>query len=576
MKRQWMNLWRNCLVGVVALPVLMANGVTFPKAGGDISSSVDWEGPVPGSADSVVFDKDGTYVAATGDVTFSNVTFSAKSATFDLSATPTRTISYVGKTEYKDFYFVNGGVTVFKGGHWKSTKKTGVASLGYKASNSGNTVILDGADLSDIHTFYVGYSKSTDGRLVLTNAASLVSTVFNISHGDGKNNRVEVHSGSTLTTGTLQSDVSGSSGEGLGYNSLLVKGKRASVSTEKLVVGAIRGHNTVAIEDGGLITVSDNSGVVIGSGTSCDNRLVVSNATLTLSNDNGSILIGKDAGSGRNSFCMVGSESKLDIKGTAVGNQGFPFKAGSNNSFELRQGAAFALSGVSLTFSPNAFSNAVRLTSGARLSCKHEYLSSAVAGGWGNAIEIGVGATNDITGRLIAYSHDNRVVLSNGVFRTTSANRAALALGETTSEGIAAGVSTTNNVLRFEGETPSVKLVTNGAGVSLKNGSRLEFALPPGGYQSSHVPIQATYCDLDESCSIVIDATMLDNVSHGRLNMTLCETTGTPSYPKTVMDRANASLPEGMVLSYAEDKAAGVWRLKLSAKGNGGLMLLLR
>ena len=259
-------------------------------------------------------------------------------------------------------------------------------------------------------------------------------------------------------------------------------------------IGRVNSDNVVRIRDGASFSVEGTSkSVIIGGGgrhllevlngatatvkgtkfSTCDNRILVSNATYTAS---WNFYLGTTSAVTGNVMTVTGPNAAFSWAGNVFG-------AGSGNVFELSDGAAWRIGGVNVTLMGGASNNVFRVTGGAVLENlanpagdKNFYIGSDNETNGGNTIEILDGANVRVE-RFFVRGVGNRVVVSNATLRASSTAGYGLWLGH--------GSNSSGNTLVVCGATPSVTL----NGCTLANGSTIRFEVPKDGYAADHVPV---------------------------------------------------------------------------------------
>lgn len=140
-------------------------------------------------------------------------------------------------------------------------------------------------------------------------------------------------------------------------------------------------------------------------------------------------------------------------------------------------------------------------------------------------------------------------------------------------------------VLNIKGHTPKIKTTNNR--ILVENESKVVFHLPADGYAAEAQPLMTTttsryfgFTVIDEGCAIeFVGAQEMLNHHRDVLKCRTSKYTLLESYeitiPDSVLEAANASLPDGMQLK-VETPSAGVAQLNLYVKPKFGLVMTIR
>ena len=479
----------TCLLGVFM--VALCHAADFPSAGGDIASNGadGWNGAKPGSGEEAKFTKAGTYTAS-GDVTFGSVNFASDGLVFDLRS-GNRTVTLNGATPIVGPSAANA-TNYLKGGSWNGT------GMKFQSIGDGYTLMLsDGAVITDAGTFSPGYSLK-DNTIILTGASEIHANEFKLHEWSKTGTKLDVGDGSKVySTGNFLVQGGGSTpfvGNHLvdvhGANSLLQVGG-------DFEIGRVNSDNVVRIRDGASFSVEGTSkSVIIGGGgrhllevlngatatvkgtkfSTCDNRILVSNATYTAS---WNFYLGTTSAVTGNVVTVTGPDAVFDWKGNVFGT-------GCGNVFELSDGATWRMGGNNATLMGSASNNLLRVTGGAVLENvanpagdNNFYIGNDNETKGGNTIEILDGANVRVE-RFFVRGVGNRVVVSNATLRAW-----AVSSNEKYGIWLGHGSNSSGNTLVVCGATPSVTL----NGCTLQNGSTIRFEVPKDGYAADHVPV---------------------------------------------------------------------------------------
>ena len=478
----------TCALGV--LMAALCHAADFPLAGGDIASNGadGWNGAKPGSGEEAKFTQAGTYTAS-GNVTFGSVNFASDGLVFDLRS-GNRVVTLDGATPVTGSTAANA-TTQLKGGAWSGTGMT------FKINEFGDgyTLMLsDGAVITDAGTFSPGYALK-DNTITLTGASEIHANEFKLHEWSMTGTKLDVGDGSKVySTGNFFVQGGGST-PFVGNHLVDVHGAGSLLQVGgDFEIGRVNSDNVVRIRDGASFSVEGTSkSVIIGGGgrhllevlngatatvkgtkfSTCDNRILVSNATYTAS---WNFYLGTTSAVTGNVMTVTGPNAAFNWAGNVFG-------AGSGNVFEISDGAAWRIGGVNVTLMGGASNNVLRVTGRAVLENvaspagdKNFYIGSDNETNGGNTIEILDGANVRVE-RFFVRGVGNRVVVSNATLRASSTEKYGILLGH--------GSNSSGNVLIVRGATPSITL----NGCTLQNGSTIRFEVPEDGYAVDHVPV---------------------------------------------------------------------------------------
>ena len=293
---------------------------------------------------------------------------------------------------------------------------------------------------------------------------------------------------------------------------------------------------------------------------------------------NGAFTVGNGSSASNNVVRFIGSATTLGYS-----NLYEPFfSSGCHNTVSFENGAAHTLvEGGDVYFSGKAHNNTLRISgSGAQVvKAKMKfYMSVSNANSYANSIIVEDGGKFEFYDMFVCRQ-DHCLVVSNGTLTTLRNDPASYSLhiGYIPTGSTA---TTTNNSLVIQGDSP--KVAFRYSGLSLANGSRLHFDVPASGMYAD-VPIQVVNLRLTDSCILSADVTdCLAAVQRGKSKtMVLAEMhTGTNgagqdvggnlTIPQTVLDTANATLPEKCRF-YVDGR-----KLMLKIAKPGGLTCVIR
>ena len=263
---------RLVVIGIVLIAGRSAFATVFPDADGshDFTSAAAWGGDsLP--ADAEFSGLTGTYNAATGDATFTNLKVAgASDVTFDLLTTPLRAIGATSLISLSG----SGAKVSFLGGAWTG----GSAKNGFSISLGSSDIVsvFSNATLSCAHLDFYGLRN----RLVFTgkDAAVTPTSTDTYSIFEGKDCEFLLTDGAVWShTGNhLYSTI----GSAASNNVLRIANDARLVSTKVLYIGYNEKeyNNRVEVRDGGLLDAPTIE--VASKGQS----LIVSNATVKSSN----------------------------------------------------------------------------------------------------------------------------------------------------------------------------------------------------------------------------------------------------------------------------------------------------
>lgn len=564
------------LIAGAALNASAAN-CTFQKAGGDLASNdtVDWkDGAVPGSSDTVIVDKAGTYTLS-GDVEFS--VFNVK----------------------------NGGETFNFTGRTLKTTKDGSEAL-ICAPSLGNPIVFNGGVITNTTSSgrFSATKQCSDGKVEITGGAKVHIAWLYVQNGTGTNNVLEVSGGGKVTvTDYLYSDANGTEGT-YGGQTLRVTGAGSSLKymgARDVSWGFKQGGNTLHVTDGADFTstassktfylgaqsnagVTNNAVIVersatatipkvvsrtagnrvfVGEGATLTaptllldsgaNEIVVSNATFSCST---AFSIGNSAASAGNVFRAIGPDVSLTLpplEGMCANGHG--------NTFSLEGGVVWN-KGVN-TFCTNTHHCVFRAMGAgtvfgdASTFKNFFYFGSSDSGApvtdacASNSLEVLDGAVFN-AGRIALMGFGNALVVSNATVRMAkSDDTVGLRVGYTK----AGAASSSGCMVRLCGANPKIDIDETG-GVTFANNSTLRFEIPREGYADGYVPLTTNSKFLmDTGSKLEIDCAEFAAKTGGKLHLIHADG-NIVSEAKTRLSACASTLPAGCTL-IVEDK--DVW-----------------
>ena len=581
---------KTMVVAVTAMvcAVVQSQAVDFSNTlgDGDIAKPGNWpEDALPSESDTVTLPKRITYKASE-DVTFGKLCYkpdSVGAGKFDLSqsdATVTLTgngtsdgapsaVFYIHQTYY------NNSTIWLMGGKWNLTGAYSIFTAGQR--NGCMIIVTDNANVTLNGYLMPGYSGTGyNNRIVVTNGASITTRRVTVGYVKGANNSVleiakdgtvnasdfvatetqDYMSGETIYVHGPQSKFVGAGGKNVnigyvGQKAKLILDDGASFTCGSLYVG---NANSGSVAHDNLLVASNSTiktfqALSIGH-AGYNNSAEIYNTPVTV---NGSFRIGKSADASNNVVRLIGPGTTLSY----VSDTDAPFfESGCNNTLSFEDGASHTLiTGANVTFSGKAHHNTLRIRGSGSQVVKTQmkfYMSVSNANSYANSIIVEDGGKFEFYDMFVCRQ-DHSLVVSNGTLTTArnDPNFYSLQIGYVPPGSVA---TTTNNSLVIQGDSPKVDFELTG--LSFANGSRLHFDVPVSGVYAE-VPIQVVNLSLSDDCTLSADvADCLASMERGtRRTLTLAEMhTGTNgagqdvggnlTIPQTVLDAANAGLPE--------------------------------
>lgn len=629
MKRHMIGI----LLSVSTTLMSFAADATFPSAGGDIASdgADGWNGTKPAATEIATFDKAGTYVASE-DVAFKSVVIGATGVLFDNSSyDPVRKVNLKG--ENWSLYSNGSDRSVeLRGGLWDfGGKGLAVGPSGWADGRMNDIVLLSGgACVTNVGNIRGSYGNSgTNIVLRLTEGSSLYCKgSIQMSYDNGKDRRIEVLSGSRLidASNDLRTDVSNDGS--CSTNTVLVSGQGSYLKVPTLYCGMHHRGILVRATDHGMIeltgslhigwgsgssncrTVVDNYGTIksgstlyfdgdgsqqacgtnslevlsggtyettgtiyMGSyaaGKSCKgDTIVVSNGTLKAIR----ITPGQNAGSDDHVVRFIGPDTVIDFS-----NSGVPyylFGKGCGCLIEMDQ-ASWTYGNNTMCFgytdgqnaNLNGSNNVFRLKNGAKLAVTRAnfndfYIGTSDPRTIGNRMEILSGSDVSV-GPFSIGSQANGLVVSNGTLNCKSFEIGRLFGSNTPAD----------NRVVLQGTAPSI--VSSNAFSAVRS-STVRIEVPVGGLTGEKAPIAAKSFTMDSTSILEVDAAacvaaLREAGMTANVRYTLVESETAISIPDEVLAAANAKLPEGCKLVFADDGK----KLVLRVSAQLGLMILFK
>ena len=620
----------------MALPMMVANAVDFPLAGGDIASdgADGWNGTKPGSSDVAAIVSAGTYTASES-VSFGSMTLKGLGVLLDLSSTPDSVVSLNASSGKAISFSGHGNSVEIRGGFYSLNGAEVATCAGWDVSRYNNLLISGGAVITNAGTIRITYGDvGTNTGIRLTGGSRLHSKSGGVSMSYGKtkcshieitdgsefysaagsfmtdnsaqgrvtSNRVVVtgmgsrfHAGS-MYVGNLTADVRFRVADHaraetgtfhLGYGSSSTRTRLEVEDHASLSVGGTvyfggsdttdastpGGTNTIIVTDGSTMTV--NGAVYVGGYLSNSRSCANELIVSNASLSCGKVMLGLQPGSTHNVFRLVGKDTVY-----SASHSGLPYYIFGKGGFCL-----FELDGASWTYLNNGFyfgyeaNDAAYSSPGNVVRLKNGASLSLVEEGVGNSLMIGTKAASSVSNRLEVLS--GSTIKTRSVWLTSADNTIVLSNGTlacaasfTAGYDVGSAALITNCTLLVQGETSSL-VATNAA--TFRSGSILRFELPPSGVAYAEPPVVAKTFTIDETSSLEIDADAFASAVRSaavpsRTTVTLVRTTGGVSVPNDVLARANAMLPEGCSVRVCENNCV----LRLSVAADAGLLLLVK
>ena len=167
-----------CLA-LCAMAAIVSRSDTFPNAGGDIASEVEWGGPVPSE---VTLDQTGTYTVGS-DITLTQMVLAGGHVTIDLTDPSSGRVTVNPSAIKSDGFYISGDgnytTNFIKGGFWDFSTK---ASFGITKHSTtagvakyASLTVSDGAVITNCYDVKVAYCNGPcDNQLILTGPGTTV------------------------------------------------------------------------------------------------------------------------------------------------------------------------------------------------------------------------------------------------------------------------------------------------------------------------------------------------------------------------------------------------------------------
>ena len=556
-----------------------ATSVTFPSAGGDLSSNAAWGGSKPASDDLVTIASNGTYTAASSDLAYGSLSVAATNVMFDFSATPSRRVVFDGSVENALTVNKAKSQTFFKGGEWAvadgKTCNFYCGTGAYATRVHDHDVFLDSCVWTNLNRAYMGQGESRC-RMIMDNASRIYAKQCFVGNGSLTGNQLFVFGGSTMhlsdSANPFYSD-NGNSAPSSDTGKIVVSGmgslisapsgifqvgnthpdihlyvtNKASFVAGQFMVGrtatAVRCRALVA--DGASLTANTSIQVM---GT--DSGLVVSNAILTMTDTSRDAL--KIGASGREgqSFVLSGRTSEMRFSPVAWCDV-FASKS-KNAEFRIDDGAAWNAPN-SVRFAADATNCVFRIDRGGEFSLNDGLNTMEFGPGSSgttptpsvsNRIEVCDGGKLRI-GELRLSGTGNSLVVSNASVLSSSESASYFYIGYRYFKW-AEGVSSTNCSVVLHGKTAKInspKII-----VDLMNGATLRIEVPEEGYDAGFVPLDIYSIASDgKGNKIEIDCEKFVEKTGGKLTL------ATVSYNKGLTDANTVAMLEAVTNTLPKD-----------------------
>ena len=571
----------NSVVALLAFTISLAATTaqaadrTFPSAGGDLASSSDWGGTLPGTGDNAIINQAGTYTLS-DDVTFGRLRVKATGCTFNFSGHKQTAALFVES--------VANAYTIFSGGCLDI--KSGEIRPAYSADGI-NTVFTNGCIITNAATFFAARECSNAKTEIAGGTKAYVGTLRILEGGSAKvyghDNTLEIYDGGQLyVTNRIYSDVNMpavTEETSHGGQRLVVRGDGSVLNDNTPISGYLanlgysRGSNTFRFSDnayayfrtGVSLNAGRNSLLVENCATcnlvrvkfnSSDNIFSVSNAVLYCSRvQSGNPLFVYDATASNNIFRVYGADTSLSL-GVNTGD----FFGDSNsgyNTVSFEGGAVCGLDGNRTNMMARTHHSTFRITGAGTTvgtTGRHFYIGDtttdagkvATINSVSNRLEVLDGATF-MSKRLPVMGVANTVCISNATVNLggNGTDNVGLRVGYNVPNGFS---NSTNCVLVLQGATPKVEVqsaASDNSACWFANGSTLRFEIPKEGYAKDFVPLTTNSKFLmDTGSKLEIDCAQFVAHTGGKLHLIHADG-GIVSDAKTAINACASTLPEG-------------------------------
>ena len=602
MKRFNQKIAMIAVAALCCVEARAATSVTFPSAGGDLSSDAAWGGSKPASDDLVTIASNGTYTAASSDLAYGSLSVVATNVTFDFSATPSRRVVFDGSVENALTVNKAKSQTFFKGGEWAVADgkncKFCCGTGAYATRVHDHDVFLDSCVWTNLNRVYIGQGESRC-RMIMDNASRIYAGQCFVVNGSLTGNQLFVFGGSAMhlsdSSNPFYSDNGNAPSSDTGK--IVVSGmgslisaptgifqignshpdiqlyvtNKASLAAGQFMVGrtatAVRCRAFVA--DGASLTANTSIQVM---GT--DASMVVSNATLTVTAAATDALTVGYGGCNGQSFVLSGGDTTL---GFSPNNWCDVFAAKAQSAeFRIENGAAWNAPNP-VRFAVNATNCVFRIDRGGEFSLNDGLTTMEFGPGSSSATAV-LSVSNRIEVcdggklRLKELRLDgigNSLVVSNASVVYKGSDTGNLRIGYKGPKW-SAEVFPTNCAFVLRGKT--AKVDAQKAEINLFHGSTLRIEVPEDGYANGFVPLDIRSITSDGNGNkIEIDCEKFAEKTGGKLTLaTVSYNTGL-TFANTVamLEETARNLPEGCTLTWADKK------LVLKSPRKTGILLIV-
>lgn len=527
------------LVGTGLVMSALAADRTFPTQNGDLASSSDWGGTLPGTSDTVIIDTAGDGYTVGGDVTFGNIKFTAPNTTkvtagnaqisLKASSCP---LDMISQATEKRYMYLIGGTWDLNNVEWKGLYKN-------------CRLYLQGAVVTNMADLYVSSLAYTGMRLFLDDASRVYCKEINVCN-TGNTGLLSVRSGSSIiASGSCYLDRGGS---GTRAATLTVTGTGSSVSCGDVQIGFKGSGNAVNILDGGSLSCSSIRATATGNAFK-QNVVRMSDGTLDVT---GNVAFNSTAANSGYGLWATNSTIRIggDFSGNAAGGV-YDFQnvdltiSGSTTFFDSASGETTVRFGGANGTLPNGFKTQIDV---------FPYVKGGTKGFNTFIIDDGFKFIHDDIEiiRSLCYTHDSTFRVSGGgcfeasgttmtighsKYNTSISNRVEVLDGgnirvgdfrlmgtgntlvvrngtlETVVQGIMLGYNYTNpsyptsgSRVILQGTTPLLDCSSAPDGMLwMKNGNAIRIEIPAEGYAEGYAPIRANGVTFDPDATLAVD-----------------------------------------------------------------------
>lgn len=483
-----------CLA-LCAMAAIVSRSDTFPNAGGDIASEMEWGGPVPSE---VTLNQTGTYTVGS-DITLTKMILAGGHVTIDLTDPSSGRVTVNPSASKSDGFYISdaGNYTTnfIKGGFWDFSTK---ASFGITKHSTtagvakyASLTVSDGAVMTNCYSFKVAYcAGSCDNQLILTGPGTTV-------HAPGSDSVVNQYT---------------KDAEGIKASLQILDGARFLFPSRNFHVDQGGGSSVVRV---------DSSVVVSGTGS------LLSGAYLRLGGQNragATVSIGNGASLQTTAHLYIGDK---------------PFS--SDCRVFVTNNATASHAGVYVAANTNSYGHCLTVADGGTLTCSDFiYLGGpkgvdAAAGVYGNSLIISNANASCNTFRFMdSVSNTLHVCGSDATLTCGTFYFGYSALS---------GSVTTNATIVLGGKSPAI-VVTGSTGIYCGDDSTgtVTFRVPAGGYAST--PFRFTG-SANFRAGIALDVDLSECLARGKrsaFRSTLVQSGGTLTLNAAQLAAAQASV----------------------------------